>query len=78
MGVRISPPVLNLGIVNNILQFLKDSYFELSQKVFWPKFSTLQSQATLVLIASLIFALIIGGIDWVFKTILDLWYSPGA
>jgi preprotein translocase subunit SecE len=39
--------------------YIKDSYKELVEKVSWPSFSSLQSSALLVMIASLIFALIV-------------------
>jgi preprotein translocase subunit SecE len=43
--------------------------------VTWSKYSELQSSAVLVLVASTIFALLIGAIDWVFKTGLQAFYT---
>jgi preprotein translocase subunit SecE len=43
--------------------------------VTWPKFSELQSSAILVLVASTVFALVIGAIDWVFRTGLQWFYT---
>ena len=43
-------------------QFFKDSWHEVTQEVTWPKMGELQSSATLVLVASLIFALVVGAI----------------
>lgn len=44
-------------------------------KVSWPKYSELQNSSILVLVASLIFALVIGLIDLVFKESMDWFYS---
>ncbi len=44
-------------------------------KVFWPKYSELQSSSVLVLVASLIFALIIGAMDFVFDNIMTWFYN---
>jgi preprotein translocase subunit SecE len=43
--------------------------------VTWPKFSFLQNSAILVLVASLIFALFIGGIDLGFENIMTWFYD---
>lgn len=55
--------------------FILDSYDEMRNKVSWPKYSQLQNSAVLVLIASLIFALIIGAMDYVFQNGMDLFYT---
>lgn len=54
---------------------IKESWTEVTQNVTWPKFSDLQSSSVLVLVASLIFALLVGAVDLVFKTGLDLFYT---
>ena len=54
--------------------FIKDSYWEMKNKVTWPTYKELQESSILVLIASLIFALIIGGMDLVFKGVLKDWF----
>lgn len=58
-----------------VKKFLKDSYIEVTQHVTWSKYDELQSSSILVLIASLIFAVLIGLIDAGFRTILDAFYS---
>ncbi|MDO1450318.1 preprotein translocase subunit SecE [Rhodocytophaga aerolata] len=55
--------------------FIKDSIEEIRTKVSWPKFSELQSSSTLVLVASLIFALIIGVIDFGFENAMTWFYQ---
>ncbi len=47
--------------------YITESWDEITNKVTWPKYSELQSSAILVLVASIIFALVIGAIDWAFK-----------
>ncbi len=54
---------------------MSESYDEMRHKVSWPKLSELQSSSVLVLVASLIFALVIGIIDLGFDKIMDWFYS---
>ena len=58
-----------------IVAFVKESYSELMTKVHWPKYSELQSSSILVLVASLIFALFIGVIDYGFDNVLTWFYE---
>ncbi len=61
--------------MNNLIGFIRESYNELRYKVSWPKYSELQSSSLLVLIASLIFALLIGVMDVTFDTIMGWFYE---
>ena len=61
--------------MNKIRDYIMDSIDEIRNKVTWPKFSELQSSAILVLVASLIFAIVIGGIDISFKELLTRFYK---
>ncbi len=64
------------NFVTKIRNFLAESYDELVHKVTWLKYSTLQNQTILVLVASLIFALIIGFvIDKALEEGLKIWYK---
>jgi preprotein translocase subunit SecE len=54
--------------------YIGESWDEIMNKVTWSKFSELQSSAVLVLVASTIFAIVIGAIDWVFKSGLQWFY----
>jgi preprotein translocase subunit SecE len=49
--------------MQKVIQFFKDSYTEMIENVTWTKYSELYSHSFLVLIASLIFAIVIGLID---------------
>ena len=55
--------------------YIKDSYKELVEKVSWPSFSSLQSSAMLVMIASLIFALIVLVMDSSFDGVMGKVYE---
>ena len=61
--------------MEKLTTYFSESWDEIKNKVTWSKFSELQSSAILVLVASTIFALLIGAIDWVFKTGLQAFYS---
>ncbi|MGF1636752.1 MAG: preprotein translocase subunit SecE [Cyclobacteriaceae bacterium] len=58
-----------------IKEFILDSVDELRTKVSWPKYSELQSSSVLVLVASMIFALVIGAIDLGFENIMEWFYN---
>ena len=58
-----------------IKAYFADVYNELINKVSWPSWSELQSSATIVMIASVIIAIGIFIMDFVFRHIMDLIYS---
>ena len=60
--------------MQKIKNYLLESIDEVRNKVSWSKFNELQSSAILVLVASLIFALVIGIIDLGFKNALAWFY----
>ncbi len=61
-----------------VVEYIKESYIELTQKVTWPTWRELQNSAVLVVIAALIIALVIFGMDWVISYILRHFYSSLA
>jgi preprotein translocase subunit SecE len=61
--------------MKKIKQYIIESYDELRHKVSWPKYNDLQSSSVLVLVASIIFAVIIGLIDMAFDKILTWYYN---
>ncbi len=61
--------------MEKVKNYVLESYDEIRNKVSWPKFNELQSSAILVLVASLIFALVIGFIDFGFKNGLTWFYT---
>ena len=60
--------------MQKIGNYFAESWEEIKNKVSWTSYSELQSSAILVLVASTIFALVIGAMDWVFKTGLEWCY----
>jgi preprotein translocase subunit SecE len=60
--------------MNKLTSYITESWDEIKNKVTWSKYSELQSSAILVLVASVIFALVIGAMDWIFQTGLEWFY----
>jgi preprotein translocase subunit SecE len=52
--------------VANIINYIEESFSELVHKVTWPTWAQLQSSSIVVLVASLIFALLIFVMDYLF------------
>ncbi len=61
--------------MEKLKNYIIESIDEIRNKVIWPKFNELQSSAILVLVASLIFALVIGFVDLGFKNALTWFYK---
>ena len=61
-----------------VTEYIKESYIELTQKVTWPTWRELQSSAIVVLIAAIIIALLIFGMDQVIHYVLDKLYTSLA
>lgn len=68
------PSVLTISEMEKLKNYILDSIDEIRNKVSWSKFNELQSSAILVLVASVIFALVIGLIDFGFKNVLTWFY----
>ena len=61
--------------MNKLIDFIKASYDEMKNKVTWSKYSELQRSSVLVLVASLIFALLIGVMDLAFENAMTWFYN---
>jgi preprotein translocase subunit SecE len=61
--------------MKRIILYIKESFNELVHKVSWPTWTDLQSNAIVVMIASLIISLIVFGMDFSFQHIVSLIYS---
>ena len=61
-------------MLNNIVTYCKNSYDELAHKTTWPTRQELTHSAIIVLVASLVLALLVAGMDWVFRTLMELIY----
>ncbi len=58
-----------------MLNYIKESYKELVEKVSWPTFPQLQSSTIVVMVASLIFALVVLVMDISFENLMKGIYS---
>ncbi|MBD8387997.1 preprotein translocase subunit SecE [Dysgonomonas sp. BGC7] len=61
--------------MKKIINYIKDSYNELVYKVSWPSRSELTNSAVIVMIASIIMALVVWGIDTAFENLVKLFYG---
>ena len=61
--------------MDKLQSFFKESWHEVVNEVTWPKWVELQSSATLVLVASIIFALVVGLFDFAIDNALKLLYQ---
>ena len=64
MGVRIPPPVQNDSVMIN---YIKESYIELKNHVTWPTLAQSQREMVLVVVFSVLFSLLIWGMDSFFE-----------
>jgi preprotein translocase subunit SecE len=58
-----------------VAEYIKESYIELTQKVTWPTWRELQSSAVLVLVAAIIIAMVILGMDQIIQRLITLFYN---
>ena len=58
-----------------IVNYIKESYKELVEKVSWPSFPELQSSTIVVMIASLLFAIVVLAMDMSFENIMKFIYA---
>ena len=58
-----------------MLNYIKESYKELVEKVSWPTFAQLQSSTIVVMVATLIFAFVVLVMDISFENLMKGIYS---
>ena len=58
-----------------VIQFIKESYHEMTHKVTWPTFGELQNSTVLVLAASAIISLVIFAMDKGATLVLETFYN---
>ena len=61
--------------MSKFINYLKESYAEMTKKVSWPTWDNLQNSAIVVMVASVIMALVIFGIDLIIETAMKLIYT---
>ncbi len=60
------------------VNYCKLCYKELAHEVTWPTYKELTQSSGVVLLASLIIALVVFGMDYIFQHVMLLIYSFGA
>lgn len=58
-----------------LLTDLQDSYNELVHKVSWPSKTELANSTVIVMVASILMAIVIWAIDWVFDVVMNFIYG---
>ena len=61
--------------MRKFINYLKESYAEMTKKVSWPSWDKLQSSAIVVMVASVIFALVIFAMDFCFQHLMSAIYT---
>jgi preprotein translocase subunit SecE len=61
--------------MQKLIAYIKESVVEMRDKVSWPKYKDLQNSSVLVLVASMIFALLIGVFDLTFDNAMTWLYG---
>ncbi len=74
-GVRASQPVQILNEMTGIVNYIKESFEELKNHVTWPTWSEAQSLTVLVAVFSIIFSLVIWGVDTVFSRVIKEYFN---
>ena len=61
--------------MRKFINYLKESYAEMTKKVSWPTWDKLQSSAIVVMVASVIFAIVIFAMDFCFQHLMSAIYT---
>ena len=61
--------------MRKFINYLKESFVELTKKVTWPTWSKLQSSAILVLVSTLILAVVVFAMDFAFQKLMEFIYG---
>ena len=61
--------------MRRFINYLKESYAEMTKKVSWPTWDKLQSSAIVVMVASVIIALMIFAMDFVIEAAMKFIYT---
>ena len=61
--------------MRRFINYVKESYAEMTKKVSWPTWEKLQNSAIVVMVASVIFALVIFAMDFCFQHLMSFIYT---
>ena len=61
--------------MRKFINYLKESYSEMTKKVSWPSWDKLQNSAIVVMVASVIFAIVVFAMDFAFQHLMSAIYT---
>ena len=61
--------------MRKFINYLKESWIELTKKVTWPTWNKLQSSAVLVLVSTFILAVVVFVMDFAFQKLMEFIYA---
>jgi preprotein translocase subunit SecE len=61
--------------MRKFINYLKESWVELTKKVTWPTWSKLQNSAVLVLVSTFILAVVVFAMDFAFQKLMEFVYG---
>ena len=61
--------------MRKFINYCKESYIELTKKVTWPTWEKLQGSALLVMVATVILAVALWAVDWIFQHLMTVIYT---
>jgi len=61
--------------MRKFINYLKESWVELTKKVTWPSWSSLQSSAIVVMVASAVLAVVIWAMDFLLENLMKFIYT---
>ena len=61
--------------MRKFINYVKESYAEMTKKVSWPSWDKLQNSAIVVMVASVIFAIVIFAMDFCFQHLMSAIYT---
>lgn len=61
--------------MSKFINYLKESWVELTKKTTWPSWSSLQNSAIVVMVASLVLAVVIWAMDFLFENLMKFIYT---
>ena len=61
--------------MSKFVNYIKESYVELTKKVTWPTWDKLQNSAVVVMVASVICAIVIFAMDFTFQHLMSFIYN---
>lgn len=58
-----------------VIKYIKLSYKEVAERVTWPSLKKIQNSAIIVALFSVLFSLIVSGIDFIIKEVIKIFFS---